>query len=80
MLEREFKYFRDNQNELVKKYLDKYIGIVGEEVKGAYDDVGTAYQESIKLYKPGSFLIQQCKPGKDAYTQTFHSRVRFDHV
>lgn len=80
MLDKEFKYFRDNQNELVEKYLNQYIVIVGEEVKGAYDDVGTAYQRSIKQYEPGSFLIQHCKPGKDAYTQTFHSRVRFDHV
>ena len=78
MLEKEFKYFKDHQDELVKKFKGKYLVIVGQEVVGAYDTEIDAYVEAKKHYKPGSFLIQQCLPGESTYTQTFYSRVAFD--
>jgi hypothetical protein len=78
MLNNEFKYFRKHQQELVSKYEGKYIVIVGHEVVGAYVSEGEAYANSIKNYKPGSFLIQHCISGKDAYSQTFHTRVAFN--
>lgn len=37
MLEKEFKYFKDHQEELVKKHEGKYLVIVGKEVVGGYD-------------------------------------------
>ncbi len=77
MLEKEFKYYIDNQVKLVEKYNNKYIVIVGNDVIGAYDNEIKAYIESVKKYKLGSFLIQLCKPGKENYTQTFHSRAIF---
>jgi hypothetical protein len=77
MLDKEFKYYLDNQEELVKKYNGKILVIVGEEVVGIYDTQQEAYFSSIEKYKPGTFLIQACSPGKDSYTQTFHSRVVF---
>lgn len=78
MLEKEFKYFKDHQEELVKKHEGKYLVIVDEEVVGAYDLEIDAYTEAKKHYKPGTFLIQHCLPGESAYTQTFYSRVIFD--
>ena len=78
MLEKEFKYFKDHQEELVKKHEGKYLVIVGEEVVGAYDLEIDAYTEAKKHYKPGTFLIQHCLPGENAYTQSFYSRVIFD--
>ena len=77
MLDKEFKYFLDNQDELVRKYKGKYIVIIGEEVVGTYSSELDAYNESVKKYELGTFLIQQCLPGVDTYTQTFHSRVIF---
>lgn len=77
MLEKEFKYFRDHQEELVKKHRDKYLVIVGEEVAGVYDSEIDAYIAAKKHYKPGIFLIQHCLPGEGAYIQTFYSRVIF---
>ncbi|MDR0971069.1 MAG: DUF5678 domain-containing protein [Bacteroidales bacterium] len=77
MLEKEFKYYLDNQDELVKKYNNKYIVIVGEEVIGAYDSDADALFETEKTHQLGTFLIQKCTPGPDDYTQTFHSRVAF---
>jgi hypothetical protein len=77
MLEKEFTYYIENQKELVKKYNGKYIVIVGTEVVNSYDDEATAYLESLKSYKEGTFLIQLCKEGRDSFTQTFNSRVIF---
>lgn len=77
MLEKEFKYFKDHQDELVKKHEGKYLVIVGKEVVGAYDSEIDAYTETKKRHKPGTFLIQHWLPGEGAYTQTFYSRVIF---
>jgi hypothetical protein len=77
-LEKEFDYYITNQSKLVKKFNGRVLVIVGKSVVGDYDSVQKAYFESLKKYKPGSFLIQKCYPGKDSYTQTFHSpRVIF---
>ena len=77
MLEKEFKYYLDHQNELLKDYNNKIIVIVGNKVVGYYDSVESAYFESGKQYKPGTFLIQKCSQGEKDYAVTFHSRVRF---
>lgn len=77
MLDLEFKYFREHQDELVKRYNGRYIVIVGEEVVGDYKDQAEAYVHTAKTRKPGTFLIQHCIPGPGAYKQTFHSRVAF---
>lgn len=76
-LEKEFKYYLENQESLLMLYDGKYVVIVGEEVVAAYDSIQEAYYESIKKYEPGTFLIQKCTEGKEAYTQSFTSRVVF---
>jgi hypothetical protein len=77
MLEREFKYYRDHQQELAPKYTGKYIVIVGEEVVGDYNSEIEAYNAAKKKYELGTFLIQLCSPDPNTLTQTFHSRVYF---
>jgi hypothetical protein len=77
MLDKEFKYYREQQNELLKKYNNRFVVIVGTEVVGAYDTFEEALFKTAKNYAPGTFLIQECTEGEDAYTQTFHSRVYF---
>lgn len=76
-LQNEFNYFLSHQEELVKKYNGKHIVIVGHEIKGAFDDVGLAYEFAVNQFQPGTFLIQHCIPGESAYSQTFHSRAIF---
>lgn len=75
MLEKEFQYYLDNQPSLVEKYPGKFIVIKGEKVIGVYDSHGEAYDNSIKTEQLGTFLIQHCNPGKESYSQTFHSQV-----
>lgn len=76
-LKKEFSYFLSHQEELAKEYKGKVLVIVGENVVGAYDTALEAYESVKEAYEAGSYLIQECNDGKDAYTQTFHSRVAF---
>lgn len=76
-LKKEFQYFLDNQDELVKEYEGKFIVIKGSEVLGAYETEFEAIQETSKEHELGTFLVQECVPGTDIFTQTYHSRVRF---
>lgn len=76
-LRRELKYFIDHQSELVKEYKGKFLVIIGEKVVGVYDSTLDAYDDAKSKYEAGTYLIQECIEGKDAYTQVFHSRVAF---
>ncbi len=77
MLEKEFQYYKDHQDELVKQHNGKFLAIVGEQVVDVFDTEIDAYLEMKKTREVGTFLIQHCLPGKNSYTQTFHSRVTF---
>ncbi len=72
--EDDFKYFLDNQEELIKKYPNKFLVIKNKSVIGAFDDQVTAYTETTKSHKPGSFIIQHASKNSTD-TQVFHSRV-----
>ncbi|MEQ8336582.1 MAG: hypothetical protein RIA62_04520 [Cyclobacteriaceae bacterium] len=77
MLEKEFQYYLDNQEELVKKYSGKFLVIKDNSVIGVFDSEEAAFFETEKSHEPGTFLIQLCEPGEGSYTQSFHSRVSF---
>lgn len=76
-LETDFEYYLKNQQDFVKKYNGKTIVIKDGQVIGVYPDEGTAVAETSKKHELGTFLVQVCTPGTDAYTRTFHSRVAF---
>jgi len=78
MLEKEFQYYLDNQNELVKKYAGKYLVIKNQIIIGAYESNQEAFIEATKSYEIGTFLIQLCEKGEESYSQHFHSRVVFN--
>jgi hypothetical protein len=75
MLETEFKYYLDHQDELVNQYNGKFIVIKNNRVIGAYNSHGEAYAKATETEALGSFLIQHCIPGKESFSQTFHSQV-----
>ncbi len=78
MIQDLFKYYLDNQDELVKKYEGKYLVITAEGVQGAYDTLESGYDTALKTYGKGNFMLQLCTKGEDAYTQRFFtSRVAF---
>jgi len=76
-LDKEFSYYLDHQNELVKKYRNRFLTIIGEKVVGDYDSFEQALFKSQKKYKLGTFLIQECTEGDKAYTKRFYSNVAF---
>lgn len=75
MLEKEFEYYLKHQQKLVKKYNGRFIVIKGEKIIGDYESHSQAYTQAAKENEVGTFLIQYCSPGKEGYTQTFHSQV-----
>ena len=78
MLDKEFKYYLEHQEELVKQYNGKFIVIKNNSVIGAYVSETEAYNVTLKSHELGTFLIQLCLPGKESHTVTFHSRVVFN--
>lgn len=76
-LEREFQYYLDNQEELVRKHGGKVIAIKGCEVIGVYDSESEALERTSGEHPLGTFLVQRCEPGRESVTQTFHSRAVF---
>lgn len=77
MLKTEFEFYLNNQSELVDKYKGKYLVIKNEKVIGVYDSEIDAYTNAVKTEEAGTFLIQECQPGNENYTQTFRTRVIF---
>ncbi len=73
MLEKDFEYFIANQEELVSKYLGKFIVIKDQQVVEAYATPLEAYLEAKKSFEVGTFLIQACIPGPEAYTVSVNS-------
>ena len=76
-LEKEFQYYLDHQKELVEKYNGKFLAIKECVVVGVYDTELEAVEKASEKYEVGTFLVQKCEPGKESYTQTYHSRVCF---
>ena len=76
-LEKEFNYYLEHQDELVKKYKGKFVVIENQNVIGAFNTELEAIEETVKKYELGTFLVQKCEPGSESYSQTYHSRVLF---
>jgi len=70
MFEKEFDYFVAHQKELVEKYRGKVLVLKGAKVVGVYPNALDAYLSAKKKHKPGTFMIQPCVPGPEAYTVT----------
>ena len=77
VLEKDFKYYIEHQKELVEKYNGKYLVIKDQQVIGVFNAEMEAIQQTSKDHELGTFLVQKCEPGKESYTQTYHSRVVF---
>lgn len=77
MFDKELDYFIANQKRLVAAYPGKTLVLRGEEVVSAHNDTLEAYLDAVKKYEPGTFMIQLCVEGSDAYTVTISSHEPF---
>ena len=76
-LKKEFEYYLEHQDDMVKQYNGQFVVIKDCAVIGAFDSEIEAIRETTKKYELGTFLVQKCEPGSASYTQTYHSRVVF---
>ena len=74
-LQREFDFYLSHQDELVQKYNGRFLVIRDEQVQGDFGTQMESYNWAIEHFPLGTFLLQKCSPGDEAYTQTFYSRV-----
>jgi hypothetical protein len=70
MFQAELAYFIAHQDELVRQHRGKVLVLQGQQVVGVYANLLTAYLEAQKTYKLGTFMLQRCEPGPEAYTIT----------
>lgn len=73
MFDKELNYFKAHQDELVAQHKGKTLVIRGENIEGAYGSALEAYLEAQKRFPLGTFMIQPCEPGPQAYTVTISS-------
>lgn len=78
MFQDELAFFISHQDELVKKYEGRILAIRGTELLGVYNDALHAYLETAKKYEPGTFIIQPCQSGPEAYTVTISPVLSFE--
>lgn len=74
MFEKELQYFVNNQEKFVKKHQNKFLVIMDNKIIGVYNTPLEAYLETKKSYEPGTFMIQRCVPGPQAYTITISTQ------
>ena len=62
MIEKQLKYFKENQKALVKEYSGRYI-VISEDLQiYAFDTLEKAYVYGVENYGLGNFLLQDCRP------------------
>lgn len=75
MFEKELEFFIANQDDLVRKFGGKTLVLKDAMVAGAYSSPLEAYLHASKEFEPGTFMIQRCEPGPEAYTVTIHGTL-----
>jgi hypothetical protein len=76
VLEKEYKYYTQNKRNILKKYDNRYIVIVGNEVIGGYSSQGEALFSAAQKYPVGTFFVHHVTKGDEV--QKFHSRLYVD--
>ena len=68
--EKELAFFIEHQADLVREYNGKVLVLKDEKVVGVYSTLIEAYFEAQKTHPLGTFMLQTCRPGPEAYTVT----------
>ncbi len=75
-LRKNYQYYLDNYDELVKQYDGKVLVLTDCRVADVCDDELQAYEEGAVKYGLGNFIFQRCSSQQKTYSSTYHSRVR----
>ena len=76
-LDAELDFFIENQDDLVRKHGGKVLVLRGQVVVGVFDTALEAYLDAQTRYEPGTYAIQRCSPGPEAYTVDVAPSVSF---
>lgn len=75
----DFQYFISNHDEICSLYPNKFVVIQDKQVVLVEDTFDKALQGAIaKGLELGTFIVQECSEGEEAYTQNFYTRAIFD--
>ncbi|MEI6666867.1 MAG: hypothetical protein WCP29_01825 [Acidobacteriota bacterium] len=77
MFDKELEFFIANQDRLVAEHRNQFLILRGPQVVGVYPTLLDAYVEALRRFAPGTFMLQRCEPGPDAYTVTISTRDLF---
>jgi len=72
-LDKEFRYYLDNQEMLLKQYCGKVLVIKNQKIIGVFDDISQAVFQTQEKHELGTFLVQTCTPGDEAYTAKYYT-------
>jgi len=70
MFDEEFQFFIAHQDELVAKHKGQFLVLQGSRVIDVRPTLLEAYLEGNRRFAPGTFMLQRCEPGPEAYTVT----------
>ena len=59
LLKKEFNYYLENRDKLIKEYGNSYIVIKADRVMGAYETQDEALEETLKDHELGTFLMRR---------------------
>lgn len=71
MLEKDFEYYLNNQNDFLKSFKDRFIIIQHQSVLKALNSIDEAYNYLLQDKESGSFLIQEVNENKLSKTVMF---------
>jgi hypothetical protein len=71
---KEFQYYLEHKEQLVKQYKDKFVVIKDGQVIGSYTTREEAVEVTCKTNELGTFLVQLVTEGEEL-VQRFYSRV-----
>ena len=57
---KEYIWYKQHEVELKARYFGRYIVVKDEQVIGDYGSRSVARHETVKLHKPGTFIIHHC--------------------
>ncbi|MCX6544144.1 MAG: hypothetical protein NTV05_06970 [Acidobacteria bacterium] len=80
MFDEELRFFIANQDRLVTEHRGQFLILRGPQVVGAYPTLLDAYADALRRFAPGTFMLQRCEPGPEAYTVTISTRDLFPAV
>lgn len=77
MIDRQLKYFQDNQKAFVEKYSGKFL-VISEELKmDVFNSLESAYSYGVEHYGLGNFLLKDCNPNYVGKVQIISPTIVF---